>query len=106
MNNPVFQQEIDVLGVVIYSTEFALWCGVFAAGAWFNLGPWLRVRYGSRREEGGSGGTEARRGSRDSREVRDERRSLEGVMELERIPSSTSVFRTSGSLRERIMAMR
>lgn len=39
-----FQPKLDVLGVVIYGSEFVLWCGVFACGGYYNLLPWLRER--------------------------------------------------------------
>ncbi|KAF4987097.1 hypothetical protein FGRMN_10541 [Fusarium graminum] len=41
-----FQPELDILGIVIYATEFVLWCGVFACGGYYNLLPWLRKRFG------------------------------------------------------------
>jgi hypothetical protein len=42
----VFQPQIDVLGMVIYATELVLWMGVFACGAYCNLLPWLKEKYG------------------------------------------------------------
>jgi PQ loop repeat len=39
-----FQPELDVLGMVIYGSELALWLGVFACGGIFNLRPWLRMK--------------------------------------------------------------
>jgi hypothetical protein len=41
-NNAIYQTKLDILGMVIYSTEFVLWCGVFAYGGYFSLKPWLR----------------------------------------------------------------
>ena len=38
----LFQPELDVLGMVIYGSELALWLGVFACGGMLNLRPWLR----------------------------------------------------------------
>ncbi|PWY82166.1 hypothetical protein BO70DRAFT_336503 [Aspergillus heteromorphus CBS 117.55] len=71
----LFGPEIDVLGVVIYGTELALWLGVFVCGAVFNLLPWLR-----------------RRGKMV------ETRQNPVSLSLHPMPSSTSVFRTvSGS---------
>ncbi len=40
-----FQPTMDILGIVIYATEFALWCGVFACGGYYNLLPWARKRW-------------------------------------------------------------
>jgi PQ loop repeat len=37
-----FQEELDILGMVIYGSELALWLGVFTCGGWYNLRPWLR----------------------------------------------------------------
>lgn len=37
-----FQPMLDVLGIVIYGSELALWLGVFACGGWFNLRPWVQ----------------------------------------------------------------
>lgn len=43
-----FQPELDILGMVIYGSELVLWLGIFACGAWFNLRPWLKVKYGGK----------------------------------------------------------
>jgi PQ loop repeat len=37
-----FQPELDVLGMVVYGSELALWLGVFACGGILNFRPWLR----------------------------------------------------------------
>ncbi|KAI9671484.1 MAG: hypothetical protein M1831_004393 [Alyxoria varia] len=37
-----FQTTIDLLGIVIYGTELALWLGIMACGVYYNLGPFLR----------------------------------------------------------------
>ncbi|EXA39534.1 hypothetical protein FOQG_05410 [Fusarium oxysporum f. sp. raphani 54005] len=71
-----FQPELDVLGIVIYATEFVLWCGVFACGGYYNLLPWVRKRFGS-----------------ESKRVEGEESAGDGVMMNENI-SSSSVFRT------------
>ncbi|KAJ5081833.1 hypothetical protein NUU61_010097 [Penicillium alfredii] len=74
----VFGSSIDILGIVIYGTELALWLGIFLCGGVFNLLPWLRRR-SKRREE-----------------------ALQEPVTLHPMPSSTSVFRTaSGSVVER-----
>lgn len=38
----LFQPTLNVLGLVIYGTELALWIGIFACGGYFNLVPWVR----------------------------------------------------------------
>ena len=90
----VFQPKLDILGMVIYATEFVLWCGVFACGGYFNLLPWVRMKLSEReqkkaeeREERGSGGVEPIEAEGTSQDV-----------ELNRIGSSTSVFRTPSSV--------
>lgn len=86
-----FQPELDVLGIVIYATEFVLWCGVFACGGYYNLLPWVRKRFGN-----GTKGLEYEDGANEQREGN-------GVMIGENI-SSSSVFRTvsgEGSMRAR-----
>lgn len=35
----MYQKDLDILGLVIYGTELALWIGIFACGGWFNLLP-------------------------------------------------------------------
>ncbi|KAL5392594.1 hypothetical protein PMIN06_006069 [Paraphaeosphaeria minitans] len=40
----LFQQKLDVLGLVIYGTELILWIGVFACGCYYNLLPWVQSR--------------------------------------------------------------
>lgn len=42
-----FQRNLDVLGIVIYGVELALWIGIFACGAYFNLLPWLKLQHSS-----------------------------------------------------------
>ncbi|KAJ5029514.1 hypothetical protein PSV08DRAFT_376312 [Bipolaris maydis] len=37
----LFQPTLDILGMVIYGTELALWIGIFACGAYYNLVPWI-----------------------------------------------------------------
>ncbi|KAE9994759.1 hypothetical protein EG327_003023 [Venturia inaequalis] len=74
----LFQRRLDVLGLVIYGTELALWCGVFACGGYYNLRPWVKQKL--RRRQSSS--------SPDAREIA-----------MHDLPSSTSVFRTpSGEL--------
>ncbi|KAF1985446.1 hypothetical protein K402DRAFT_334433 [Aulographum hederae CBS 113979] len=96
----VFQPTLDVLGMVIYGTELVLWLGVFAAGGYFNLVPWI-----TRRERGVSCQNQVQRGSNQSKRPRSTADPTEsshaghgdgdghGVM-LHELPSSTSVFRT------------
>jgi len=74
--------------MVIYATEFFLWCGVFACGGYYNLVPWVRVKRSARNQR--------KRNEREHPPI-----DVEGVsnaVELERLPSSTSVFRTPSSI--------
>ncbi|KAK1637980.1 PQ loop repeat-domain-containing protein [Colletotrichum phormii] len=86
-----FQPRVDVLGIVIYATEFVLWCGVFACGGYFNLLPWARKRLRAREEEETPGSAAVANG-----------------IVLHGMPSSTSVFRTASrddsGLRSRTVA--
>lgn len=84
-----FQPQLDVLGVVIYGTELTLWLGVFACGAWFNLLPWTRQRFGTRQE---SGVARSSWQPPSSPSVEPNQ-----VVALHDLPSSTSVFRTTSS---------
>ncbi|ESZ97441.1 hypothetical protein SBOR_2130 [Sclerotinia borealis F-4128] len=88
-----FQSHLDILGIVIYASEFILWCGVFACGAYFNLLPWIRRKMQKRQDDGEAAGNGT---------VDDVVRVEEGIshdIELERMHSagSRSVFRTPGS---------
>lgn len=76
----IFQPGLDVLGMIIYGTELALWIGVFACGGYYNLLPWARKRL-ERGKSSVNGGGEKRP------------RATEPVA-LHRFPSSTSVFTT------------
>ncbi|KAJ5538104.1 hypothetical protein N7494_007583 [Penicillium frequentans] len=69
----LFGPTINILGIVIYGCELALWLGIFACGGVFNLLPWLKTR--SKRFE-----------------------TSQEPISLHPMPSSTSVFRiASGS---------
>jgi hypothetical protein len=90
----VFQPKLDILGMVIYATEFVLWCGVFACGGYFNLLPWVRQRISDRAEK-----------RKEGSQARPKNGAIEAVpggvsndIDLGRIPSSTSVFRTPSSV--------
>lgn len=89
----VFQPSLDVLGLVIYGVELALWIGVFAAGGYYNLMPWLRSKMA------------AKSGKRDFAQ---EQSTQSAGVALHDLPSSTSVFRTpsgcSNELRSRANA--
>ncbi|KAL1619859.1 hypothetical protein SLS54_006457 [Diplodia seriata] len=98
----LFQPELDVLGLVTYGVELALWLGVFACGGYFNFWPWLM----GKRRGGGGGGSESdvdaarsERGADDDDGRVDAAGSGRGAaessaVELHDLPSSTSVFRT------------
>ena len=88
----VFQPELEILGMVIYATEFVLWCGVFACGGYLNLVPWLRQKASQRstrrRQEADLAAMErVGQGAGESNDIN-----------LQGIPSSTSVFLTPSSL--------
>ena len=86
----VFQPHLDILGIVIYATEFILWCGIFVAGGYYNLTPWIRTRMSLRAQR-----------KREELEPQ-QAGSNTPELELERMASSTSVFRTPSSVvRER-----
>ncbi|CZT12812.1 related to Integral membrane protein [Rhynchosporium graminicola] len=84
-----FQPKLDFLGMVIYTTEFVLWCGVFASCEYFNLRPWIRQRLRARKE--GEGGLSDQNGEESNNGVSYD-------AQLRQVPSSTSVFRTSISV--------
>ncbi|KAN0091634.1 G protein-like protein-coupled receptor : PQ-loop [Hyaloscypha variabilis] len=91
-----FQPKLDILGMVIYATEFVLWCGVFACGGYFNLMPWIRQKTRSRNR---------------AKEVRTSENVVSDVgvsndLSLQRVPSSTSVFRTPSSVLSDGISMR
>lgn len=94
----VFQARLDILGMVIYATEFVLWCGVFACGGYFNLLPWLRQK--RRKRSTMEAETETGNMSSDSRvgERNEGGNGVSHAIELRRVPSSTSVFRTPSSV--------
>jgi hypothetical protein len=78
-----------VLGIVIYATEFVLWCGVFTCGGYFNLLPWVQHKLslrGKKRDEAPESNPE----NVDAGQSND--------LELVQVPSSTSVFRTPSSI--------
>jgi len=81
--------------MVIYATEFVLWCGVFACGGYFNLMPWIRQKIRGRRREEGTRDDVAGIDAGASNDV-----------SLSRVPSSTSVFRTPSSVVSDGMSMR
>jgi hypothetical protein len=93
----VFQEDLDVLGMVIYGTELILWIGVFACGGYYNLLPWALSRLKRKR------GDADRTGALSSACTRNQASGAAGPgpesIALHDLPSSTSVFRTtSGEL--------
>lgn len=76
-----FQGELNVLGMVIYGTELALWVGIFVCGGFLNFAPWVQAKL-----------------SRDRARVEEREASDRGGehndLAMHRMPSSTSVFRT------------
>ncbi|KAL5345653.1 hypothetical protein ACLOAV_009407 [Pseudogymnoascus australis] len=99
-----FQPTLDILGMVIYATEFVLWCGVFACGGYFNLLPWLRQK--QKKKKASQQGSTCRQEEQeaDLAAAAVDRASWgtgeSNDVNLQRtLPSSTSVFRTPSSLR-------
>lgn len=96
-----FQPKLDILGVVIYATEFVLWCGVFAAGGYYNFLPWFRKRWLGRPSKSETTGD----GLSSPPSIHEPHQN--GIT-LHDMPSSTSVFRTasitSDNLRSRNIA--
>ncbi|KAK4574239.1 hypothetical protein LTR86_002000 [Recurvomyces mirabilis] len=77
----VFERKLKVVGLVAYSVEFVLWCGIFACGGYYKLLPLIKRR------------TEHSRSYRDTLPT--------NQITLQDLPSSTSVFHTPSSLRDR-----
>jgi len=46
-----FTTELNVLGIIIYSSELALWSGVFILGICFNLREWIHAKRGLEQPE-------------------------------------------------------
>ena len=47
----LFQQHLDILGMIIYASELVLWLGVFACGGYLNFRPWVKAKLQRRREQ-------------------------------------------------------
>lgn len=77
----LFEKHLDVLALAIYGVELALWTGIFAAGGYYNLVPWLRQS-----REGKASQHEQPQSAIEANPVR-----------MHDLPSSTSVFRTPSS---------
>jgi hypothetical protein len=80
--------------MVIYATEFVLWCGVFACGGYFNLAPWVRLKISTR--------SQRKQGERNEIAMGDQNvvpaEGISNDVSLHQIPSSTTVFRTPSSV--------
>lgn len=88
----IFQPSLNVLGLVIYGVELALWAGIFACGGYYNLIPWVK-RWSERRRLGDAPSTE------------EDAAQDTNAVALHDMPLSTSVFRTpSGALATRSRA--
>lgn len=81
-----FQPTLDILGIIIYATEFVLWCGIFLCGGYYNLLPWIRKRLA----KGPQSTTE-------DEPTPDHHRQTTRTVTLHDLPSSTSVFRTASN---------
>jgi hypothetical protein len=82
----LFQPTLDILGIVIYATEFTLWCGIFLCGGYYNLLPWIQKQFAERSHD--TAGTEPLPGSHSHTATN---------ITLHDMPSSTSVFRTASN---------
>ncbi|EFY87435.1 PQ loop repeat protein [Metarhizium acridum CQMa 102] len=93
-----FQPKLDVLGMVIYGTELALWLGVFACGGYYNFLPWARKKWLSQH------GSPEESENAEPEDVN----TASGSIYIRDVPPSTSVFRTVSAafegLRSRTMA--
>jgi hypothetical protein len=83
-----FQPKLDILGIVIYATELALWIGIFTCGAYYNLRPWLKEKHS---ESGGSAASEEPQTGEGATAA-----NTSGIA-LHDLPSGTSVFRTTSA---------
>ncbi|KAJ0375967.1 hypothetical protein COL26b_005760 [Colletotrichum chrysophilum] len=83
-----FQPSVDILGVIIYATEFVLWCGVFACGGYYNFLPWFRKKMLAKEDAGRPSPAEVNSNHADDV-------SAGNGIALHDMPSSTSVFRTA-----------
>ncbi|KAL5606733.1 hypothetical protein BROUX41_003127 [Berkeleyomyces rouxiae] len=94
----LFQAKLDVLGIIIYASEFVLWCGIFACGGWYNLRPWIKKKLSERNMKDSGACSSTSGPASNARDTRPNGASLHDM------PSSTSVFTTTGAameLRER-----
>jgi hypothetical protein len=80
--------------MVIYATEFVLWCGVFACGGYYNLTPWVRQKLSKRAQQK----REASINDPVEHQIEGESEGASNAVQLHQVPSSTSVFRTPSSI--------
>jgi PQ loop repeat len=78
----LFQPKMNILGLVIYGTELILWIGVFACGGYFNFVPWVQQNRRARRRE----------------RAEELNPRIGNEINLNELPSSTSVFRTPSQI--------
>ncbi|KAK9372338.1 PQ loop repeat-domain-containing protein [Lipomyces chichibuensis] len=89
-----FQPMFDILGVVVYGTELALWLGVFIAGGYFNFAPWVRRKTILLKSHRAANLDIAQNWSQEH----DEGDVSTPAIALHNLPSSTSVFRTPSEI--------
>jgi uncharacterized protein with PQ loop repeat len=83
----LFEPHLQVVGLVAYSVELALWMGVFTLGGYYKFLPWLKMRLiAMRRRRCAENAPETPAGS--------------NRIALHDLPSSTSVFRTPSAEHE------
>lgn len=93
----LFQPTLDVLGIVIYGTELALWIGIFACGAYYNLSPWIVSQTNGRKRSHAACNESV--GPAADINTGEEGAAVASGIALHNLPSSTSVFRTpSGNI--------
>lgn len=80
-----FQPKLDILGMVVYGSEFVLWCGIFACGGYYNFRPWIKSKIEQRRSQSATS-SEQEHHTQDAATTQGN--------SLHNMPSSTSVFRT------------
>jgi hypothetical protein len=83
--------------MVIYATEFILWLGVFACGGYFNFAPWLRQKI-SRRPVLRESTSDSVAATVTLEQRLGESTGVSTDIALQRLSSSTSVFRTPSSV--------
>jgi hypothetical protein len=91
----VFQPKLDIMGMVIYGTELVLWIGIFVCGARYNLIPLITARRAEEESERNRHNDTRPRSAEIDEHIG---AAVTSGIALHDLPSSTSVFRTSGEI--------